>query len=157
LKGVDVALTNAEFEAILNDTSKRIEGDIAWLEDEDHSPSVEFRAEILSDAGWPLFVRGSYNPLIPALSYMLILKTTGRVYGLDIGKDHHNPQCDWVGEKHKHRWTEQSRDKEAYVPKDVTAPSSDPITAWREFCREAHIDHAGAMRQPPPVQGDFFV
>ena len=30
-----MALTNAEFEALLADQSKRIDGDIAWLEDED--------------------------------------------------------------------------------------------------------------------------
>jgi hypothetical protein len=58
-----MALTNTEFEAILEDPSKRIDRDISWQEDEDHSPSVEFRAEIQSEAGWPLFVRGSYNPL----------------------------------------------------------------------------------------------
>ncbi len=52
-------LTNNEFEAILGDTTKRIDGDIAWQEDEDHSPCVEFCAEVQSDAGWPMFVRGS--------------------------------------------------------------------------------------------------
>ncbi len=54
--------------------TKRIEGDIAWQADEDHSPCLDFRAEVRSDSGWPLFVRGSYNPLIAALSYNLILK-----------------------------------------------------------------------------------
>jgi hypothetical protein len=51
-----MSLTNAEFEAILANPSKRIAGDLVWAEDEDHSPSVEFRAEVQSDAGWPLFV-----------------------------------------------------------------------------------------------------
>ena len=41
-----MTLTSAEFEAILDDTSKRIDGDIAWQEDEDHSPCVDFRAEV---------------------------------------------------------------------------------------------------------------
>jgi hypothetical protein len=41
-----MVLANAEFEAILADTSKQIEGDLQWSADEDHSPSVEFRAEI---------------------------------------------------------------------------------------------------------------
>jgi hypothetical protein len=149
-------LTNTEFETILNDTSKRIEGDIMWQEDEDHSPSSEFRAEILSDAGWPLFVRGSYNPLIPALSYMLILKTAGRVYGLDMGKDHHNPQCEQVGEKHKHQWTENFRDKEAYVPNDISMPASDPVAVWGQFCAEVKLVHNGKMALPPPTQGDLF-
>jgi hypothetical protein len=108
-----MALTQTEFEALLADATKRVEGDIAWQADEDHSPCLDFRAEVRSDTGWPLFVRGSFNPLIPALSYNLILKTEGRVYGLDLGKDHHNPQCQQVGDCHKHRWTERFRDKEA--------------------------------------------
>jgi hypothetical protein len=104
-------LTNAEFDTILADTSKKIRGDLAWAEDEDHSPAMEFRAEVTSNVGWPLFVRGSYNPLARTLTYVLILKTTGRIYGLDLGKDHHNPTCQQVGEKHKHHWREQFRDK----------------------------------------------
>lgn len=151
-----MALTLTEFETLLNDTTKRIEGDIIWQEDEDHSPCLEFRAEIQSDSGWPLFVRGSYNPLIPALSYVLLLKTTGRVYGLDLGKDHHNPQCQQVGEKHKHRWSEQFRDKEAYAPDDITAPASDPAAVWIQFCAEAAITHQGRMTPPPARTGDLF-
>lgn len=151
-----MALTNTEFETILGDRSKRIESDIDWQEDEDHSPSVEFRAEVRSDAGWALFVRGSYNPLIPALSYALILKTAGRVYALDLGKDHHNPRCDQVGERHKHRWTEQFRDREAYVPDDITAEASKPLEVWRQFCAEANLTHNGTLFPPPPTQGDLF-
>jgi len=151
-----MSLTNTEFETVLSDTTKRIDGDIAWQEDEDHSPCVEFRAEIQSEAGWPLFVRGSFNPLIPALSYVLILKTTGRVYALDLGKDHHNPQCEQVGEKHKHRWTEQFRDKEAYVPDDITADAADPVAIWRQFCAEAKLTHNGNLGAPPSPTGELF-
>jgi len=150
-------LTNTEFEAILNDSSKRIQGDIVWQEDEDHSPSVEFRAEVESEVGWPLFIRGSYNPLIPALSYVLILKTTGRVYGLDLGKDHHNPHCDQVGETHKHTWTEKFRDKQAYAPADIVESASNPVGVWEKFCVEANLTHEGVLHAPPPIQGDLFL
>lgn len=149
-------LTTYAFEAILNDPSKRIQGDISWQEDEDHSPSVEFRAEVQSDEGWPLFVRGSYNRLIPALSYVLILQTEGRIYGLDLGKNHHNPQCNYVGDRHKHAWTEQFRDKQAYVPEDITRPASDPVKVWSQFCREANLKHEGRMAAPQPIQGELF-
>ena len=47
------------------------------------------------------------------LSFALILNTAGRIYALDLGKDHHNPDCNHVGEKHKYRWTETQRDKTA--------------------------------------------
>ena len=52
---MDFALTNTEFAIILNDKSKRIDGNIDWGEDEYHSPAREFRCEIFSDANWPLF------------------------------------------------------------------------------------------------------
>jgi hypothetical protein len=152
-----VPLTQSEFEAMLGDASKRVEGDIVWQEDQDHSPCWDFRAEVRSDSGWPLFVRGSFNPLIPALSYVLILKTVGRVYGLDLGKDHHNPQCNQVGECHKHRWTERYRDKEAYLPQDITATANHPVGVWKQFCAEAKIVHRGQMIPPPPRTGELFL
>jgi hypothetical protein len=130
---------------LINDNSKFIDGDISWLEDEDHSPSVEFRAEVSSDAGYPLFVKGSRNVLAGTLSYALIHKGSGRIYALDMGKDHHNPSCEYVGEKHKHRWDEPLRDKNAYAPDDVTADINDPATVWKQFCAEARITHKGAM------------
>ncbi len=151
-----MTISNTEFDALLNDSSKRIEGNIAWCEDEDHSPALEFRAEVLSGTGWPLFVRGSHNRLAGTLTYGLILKTEGRIYALDLGKDHHNPQCMQVGEKHKHRWTEQFRDKEAYVPHDITALVWDPVAVWEQFCAEAKIEHTGSLAQPPAVQEELF-
>lgn len=145
-------LTQAEFETLIADASKSIIGDIAWSEDEDHSPAVEFRAEVTSASGYPLFVRGSYNSLSNSLSFALVHRATGRIYGLDLGKDHHNPDCNFVGDKHKHRWNEPIRDKEAYVPRDITAPPSDPVAVWRQFCSEAAITHTGSLAEPPPIQ-----
>jgi hypothetical protein len=151
-----VEFTETELHALLADGSKTIEGDIRWEEDEDHSPSVEFRAEITSQAGYPLFVRGSFNSLAKTLTYALIHASSRRIYALDLGKDHHNPTCTNVGEKHKHRWTEQFRDKLAYVPADITQPVMNPVAVWREFCAEARITHNGVMTAPPPPQPSLF-
>lgn len=148
--------TEAELSAILADTSKAIVGDITWVEDEDHSPAVEFRAEIISQAGYPLFVRGSFNPPAQALTFAIIHASRRRIYALDLGKDHHNPSCENVGEKHKHRWTDGFRDKEAYVPSDITQPAINPIAVWKEFCAEAKITHQGVMHTPPPQQPSLF-
>lgn len=144
-----MTLTDSEYRAIVGDESKRIHGDIAWTDDEDHSPSVEFRASVESSIGWPLFVSGSYNPLIDALTFALILKTEGCIYRLDLGKDHHNPTCQMVGEKHKHTWSEAAKTKVAYVPEDITADASDPVAVWEQFLLEAKIDHDGVMHAPP--------
>ena len=150
---MDFAFTNTEFDIILNDKSKSIDGDIDWVEDEDHSPAREFRCEVLSDAKWPLFVKGWYNPLAGTLSFSIILKTVGRIYALDMGKDHHNPQCHRVEEKHKHKWTDKYRDKEAYVPEDITESISNPAAVWRQFCAEANIRHDGKIS---PLQAEMF-
>jgi hypothetical protein len=149
-------LSQDEFEQIINDSTKRIEGDIKWLEDEDHSPAVEFRVEIQSDAGYPLFLKGRFNPLSEKLSYHIIHTGVGRIYGLDLGQDHRNPDGNAVGEKHKHRWRELVRDKEAYVPSDITSPATSPELVWEQFCEEAKIIHEGKMLPPPPLQYVLF-
>jgi hypothetical protein len=148
--------TETELATILADTTKAIVGDVTWVEDEDHSPAVEFRVEIVSQAGYPLFVRGSFNPLAQALTYAIIHASSRRIYALDLGKDHHNPSCHNVGEKHKHRWTDQFRDKDAYVPTDITQPATSPVAAWKEFCAEAKITHQGVMHSPPARQPSLF-
>ena len=150
-------MDDVELATILLDGSKAIAGDIKWSEDEDHSPAREFRAAVDSQAGWPLFVRGSYNPLAKALTFALILKPVGRIYALDLGKDHHNPTCQQTGEKHKHRWSEQFSDKQAYVPEDITAGVDDPVAIWEQFCAEAKIEHNGKLETPQTVQKELFL
>lgn len=49
---------------------------------------MEFRVDIESTNGWPLFVKGRYNVAAKTRTSALILKTAGRIYGLDLGKDH---------------------------------------------------------------------
>lgn len=141
-----------DFEALLTDTTKQINGDIVWEEDEDHSLAVEFRIEVITETKYPLFVKGSYNRIAQTLTYALIYPAFGRIYGLDLGKDHHNPTCFNVGRKHKHRWSELFRDKEAYVPDDITALVSDPVIVWKQFCDEALLKHNGMMYPPGPLQ-----
>lgn len=149
-------LTNDELSAIMTDASKRVQGDLSWSSDEYRSPAQRFRSEIASSAGWPLFVQGYYNPYAMTLSYAIILKTVGRIYGLDLGRHHHNPQGGRIGEKHKHTWSEQYRDKEAYVPDDITAPVSNPVAVWGQFCTEALLKHDGVLAEPMH-QKDMFL
>jgi hypothetical protein len=82
-------LSQNEFEEIISDLNKRIEGDILWNNDEDHFPAVEFR--------------------------------------------------------------------KAYVPPDITALITEPVTVWQQFCLESSITHNGIMQEPPPLQLDLFL
>lgn len=145
-------MNQSEFESIIKDTTKTIIGDISWSEDEDHSPALEFRIEIQSENGYPIFIKGSYNALVETLSFSLIHRGSGRIYGLDLGKDHHNPSCTYVGEKHKHSWNESLRDKQAYGPADINAEVIDPVSIWEQFCREAKIRHEGVLHSPGTLQ-----
>jgi hypothetical protein len=161
-----VPLSNAEFDAILTDCTKRIDGDIVWQQDLFYSPSLGFycpslwfKVELAATGVWSLLMKDAFNLLVPAISFALISKAAGagRIYALDLGKGHRNPDGVRVGDPHKHRWSEQFKDKEAYEPIDVTAAADDPVQAWQQFCQEAKIEHQGRMHPPPPVQGDLFL
>jgi hypothetical protein len=147
-------LTQQEFEAILTDASKRIEGDVFWISDEDHSPAREFRAEIRSDLGHSLFPVGWYNQASEKLNYTIVHREYGRIYALNLGASHRNPDNELVGDKHKHYWSERGRDRVAYVPDDITEPWHNPVGVWQQFCREASLRHQGIMRSPPPLPGE---
>lgn len=86
------------------------------------------------------------------LTYALIYDRSRRIYGLDLGNEHRDPSGKIVGETHKHLWSEhRGDDKETYVPQDITAPASDPVAVWQQFCNEARIDHIGVMNPPPSI------
>lgn len=139
------------------DETKRIDGDISWGEDEDHSPALQFRAEVGSEADYPLFAKGYFNRASRKLTYSLIHRQAGRIYALDLGRAHKNPDGERVGEKHKHRWDEGVGMKEAYVPSDVIATVNQPIEAWAQFCVEARLTHDGALSEPPAQQMDLLL
>lgn len=148
-------LSQREFEDIINDQTKKIADDITWKGDTETSEIVKFRALIESEEKYPIFVDGSYNRFLERVSYKIIHKKAGRIYGLDIGKDHRNPDGEMTGELHKHRWTEEYRDKWAYVPDDILSPASRPEKVWKEFCQEAKIIFEGNIESPRPLQLDF--
>lgn len=142
-------ITNEEFQAIIDDESKRIEGDISWSEDEDHSDAREFRVAVHSDSGEPLQINGSYNAYSGKLCYTLLRQGTGRIYGLDLGISHGRQNPTGLYAKHKHRWSEARRDKEIYDPPDITASVNRPVEVWHQFCAEARINHHGTLHEPP--------
>ena len=84
--GRKLMLTPGEFEDLLADGGKRIEGDIVWAPDSRHPGAMAFRAEVVSDAGYPLFVAGWHNPRMGKLSYALIHRQVGRIYALGSGR-----------------------------------------------------------------------
>ena len=141
-------ITQREFEEILADPTKRIEGDIGWRAPPGHRSAMGFRAQVRSEPDWPLTVRAWWNPATKKLSYSIIYRRSARIIGLDLGRGHRNPDETMVAEVHKHRWSEQFGSKHAYEPPDITAPWDRPVEVWRQFCTEVGIDHAGTLREP---------
>ena len=143
-------MTDAELAALLDDEGKRIDGDLSWSEDEDHSIAVELQAAIDSDAGYPLLAKGRYNPVAGTLSFSMIHRGVGRILGLDLGTAHHNPSCHTVPGAHWQVWSERFGTKDAEAAPGLDTFLSDPATVWQIFCARARIRHAGQLRPPPP-------
>lgn len=150
-------MNQGEYEALMSDTTKLIERDLAWTVDASHPAAFSFRAEISSDANYPLLVKGYLNPNSRKLTFALLHRAQGCIYRLDLGAEHPNQDGTLVGETHKHRWSESHGIKDAYVPKDITATVDDPIEVWEQFCVEARMTHAGDMDPPPADQLDMML
>lgn len=144
-------LSLQEYADIISDATKTINGNILWEGRADSRPK-EFRIDVESNYGYPIFIKGWYNFSAGKLSYAIIHRAVGRIYGLDLGADHYNPDGNSVGEKHKNHWVPGYRDKWAYAPEDITEPWDRPLEVWRQFCAEANLTHQGIM-SPPAVQG----
>ena len=142
-----MTLSQQDYDVIIADATKTITADITW-EGGPNSPRREFRLDIESGEGYPIFVKGWYNSSSGKLSFSIIHRTAGRIYGLDLGADHQNPDGKFVGEKHKNYWVPGYRDKWAYVPEDITETWDRPVSVWRQFCTEALLTHSGAMQVP---------
>lgn len=139
-----------EFNAILADPSKSVVGDITWRPSDSDPAARTFRVTVAADGAYPLFVQGWFSPRRGKLSFSLICdrEGVGRIYGLDIGASHRNPDDSIAGDPHKNYWKEGEGDNWAYEPQDISAPWDAPVLAWSEFCAEAHIRFFGIM-QPP--------
>jgi len=122
-------MNQADFEGLLNDTTKRLLGTLRGRVTKTFADGgVSCRGAVrcrLSD-----FVKGSYNALAGALSYTLSIADV-EFTRWTSARTIHNPSCTNIGEKHKHRWREPVRDKEAYAPDDITAPPTDPVAVWQ--------------------------
>ena len=146
-------LTDTEVQAILQDNSKRIEEDVQWQTSSDHQMWLFFKADVMSDSGYPLFVNVTLNREAGKMSIALINRAAGRrIYGLCLGNDHSDPTKGRIGDLHKHKWSEDYADKSAYVPNDITAEIADPVLVWQQFCKEARIKHLGQLAPPPHRQ-----
>lgn len=140
-----------DIDAILDDPSKTIEGNIQWLPDPNHPSAWIFHAPVAHSGETPLVAHGTLQPGQDRLSYLLVLRAVGRVFGICWGYRHLNPSGETVPGPHIHRWTSEHLDRRVEPLGDAGDGASDPIAAWRQFCTRANIVHRGALH--PPVDG----
>lgn len=139
---------------LLADRSKRIIGDIMWTDDPGHPPAQRFRADISSDEGWPIWVRGWWQPPSGKLSYTIVHLEAGRIFSWDLGSvPHTNPDGAQMEGAHMHRWTEDHSDHLAIARPDIGLTWEYPLEVWQVFCAEANIAHLGLL-SPPILKGE---
>ena len=135
-----------DFQILIRNDSKEILGDITWEKDANHEGSLIFVTEIQSDINYPIYLKGTFNSKRGTLSFSMIHREVGRIYGLDMGQNHKNRATGKkTGRIHKHKWTDLYQDQDTYVPSDITKPYNDVIGVWNEFCLESKITHKGRM------------
>ena len=140
---------DADYKAIIDDEAKSITANIVWHDAPDGSTAQEFRVNVDYPNADAMFIKGRYNPSAGKLSYTLVMQSVGRIYGLDLGASHRNPNGVRVGDTHKNYRAEGARDNWAYAPEDITASWESPVEVWRQFCAEANIRYTGIMPLPP--------
>lgn len=153
LRGDHLTLTGDQADEVMA-RPKRLVGSIRWVETFGHHDLYEFRAQIDMDPPARIFLQGSANQRIGTFSFVVVCNDT-RIRALDIGKNHRNPDGQRVGDKHKHRWTDEHVDRDAYVPQDITTGA--PIdVVFREFLTECNIEFDGVFPRPPVAQARLW-
>ncbi len=85
------ATTDVDFEENISDKSKEIRKVIVWKADTDYPVAKEFRTKINLESGCSVVAHGPSNSLFGKLSYSKNHQGIARIYGLDLGADHRNP------------------------------------------------------------------
>ena len=100
-----------------------------------------------------LELRVTVNTNLPAkFSMTVLLNQAFRIKGLDVNGSHSNKCTDeqiWVGQTHKHDWTEACPDGHAYTPNDITGDTIE--TVLKQFCKECNIVFKGTF-SPVPIK-----
>ena len=144
-----MSLSQAEFDAILTDDSKRIVGDIVWVADSGHFDAKWFKASVFSNANANLTVEGYSRPSKRKLGISLIV-LGHRVAGIDFGSNirHRNVSGTRFEGAHLQLWWAAAGAAEAH-PLPRGAPGwNQPVEVWIWLCDLLGIVHVGEMLSP---------
>lgn len=140
-------LTREEVEKLIK-IDKIIYEDIVWQLS--HRKSYKFEVQILIEENYDVKLIGTANFLVDKYSYILLVDGT-RVRAIDIGQDHHNPDCHNTGKCHYHKnWNE--KDQMNYAKPLEIRGKYDLEHYLRFFLKECNITLAGNIVWPKDCQ-----
>ena len=144
-----MSLSQAEFDEILADDSKRIIGDIVWVAVSAHSDAKSFKASVLSNANDNLLVEGCFRPSKRKLGISLIV-VGHRVAGIDFGSNirHRNVSGTRFEGAHLQLWSADAGAAEARPLPRGTPGWNQPVEVWLWLCDLLGIVHVGEMLSP---------
>jgi hypothetical protein len=116
-------------------------------------PYFKARADVDGVDGVELAVEFTWNPRCNKASACFFAKHVrpiwSRLYGIDTGEDHHNPDCAMTGDPHRHNmWSIKHGARFAAGAADLAGKSRDEVF-------EAFLHECGIQVQPPAQVGLF--
>lgn len=139
-----------EVDAFINHAPKEIPDQVIKWKYNENTKSFEFEVEVKTSPGYIARIVGTHNPRNGKTKFALILNEK-RIRCLEYGSTakHRNPNGGLVIGLHKHFWTDQFEDREAYVPQGID--TSDPNKAFISFLKECNIKFTGRISPLPRV------
>lgn len=146
-----------DVEALFTDGGLVVSGAYVWQQSSSKA-WIRMDLPVTGKKGTNLKIVITVNRFDPSLySFALLLNNAFRVRGLDVNGSHRNKHTNrekWVGQTHKHKWTDQCGDRFAYTPSDITAQDLQGQLA--QFCSECGISYAATIAPFPLLQEELF-
>jgi hypothetical protein len=116
------------------------------------------RGEVQSQTGFELAVEVTWSSRTQKSSACLFVKRVkplwSRIFGIDLGDDHHNPDCVMTGDPHRHnQWTVRHGSRFASPAPDLRGKGVSEM--FSAFLRECKIDMIGTLAMPAVQRGLF--
>ena len=116
------------------------------------------RGDVAGVEGFDLAVEVTWNPRSDKASACLFVKHVkplwSRIYGVDLGEDHHNPDCQLTGDPHRHdKWSVKYGVKFGSAAPDLVGRSVPEMFGM--FLEECGIEMPGTLVMPK-VQTRLF-
>ncbi|HXX69640.1 MAG TPA: hypothetical protein VEK07_20825 [Polyangiaceae bacterium] len=109
------------------------------LKFERKGPYLKARVAVQSATGYDLAVEVTCNPVVGKISACLFVKGVkpgwARIYGVDVGDDHHNPDCQMAGDPHRHnRWSVVHGCRFASPAPEFTSVTEEMVARFLQEC-----------------------